>query len=185
MSTARNTPAQNPRGLTLSNTFPFVSVCIVILMSGFRRLYHTLRNGRLAAFPAVWTSTMFAGSMAGFALEIAKAPASVRGRNHGTQISILWARAGRPLRTGSSILALPNRGDDEQTVSMRRDEMRVESVVLEGSFVRLEPLSLAHHSGLSEVGLDEELWQWIPTPIRTGAAMAAYIETALKEQANG
>ena len=68
---------------------------------------------------------------------------------------------------------------------MRRDEMRVEPVVLEGSFVRLEPLSLAHHSGLSEVGLDEELWQWIPTPVRTGAAMAAYIETALKEQANG
>src|ERR1700676_2678780 len=59
MSTARTTPAQNPRGLTLSNTFPFVSVCIVILMSGFRRLYHTSRTGRLAAFPAVWTTTMF------------------------------------------------------------------------------------------------------------------------------
>ena len=68
---------------------------------------------------------------------------------------------------------------------MRRDEMRVEPVVLEGSLVRLEPLSLAHHSGLSEVGLDEELWRWIPTPVRTGAAMAAYIETALKEQASG
>jgi hypothetical protein len=31
MSTARTTPAQKPRGLTLSNTFPFVAVGIVIL----------------------------------------------------------------------------------------------------------------------------------------------------------
>src|ERR1700676_1980594 len=83
---------------------------------------------------------------------------------------------GDPLQAGSSILVLPSSADDEQTVSMRRDEMRVEPVVLEGSLVRLEPLSLAHHSGLSEVGLDEELWRWIPTPIRTGAAMAGYIE---------
>jgi len=37
---ARTTPAQKPRGRTLSKTFP-VSVCIIILMSGFRRLYHT------------------------------------------------------------------------------------------------------------------------------------------------
>jgi N-acetyltransferase len=68
---------------------------------------------------------------------------------------------------------------------MFRDEMKVAPVVLEGSFVRLEPLSLAHHAGLSEVGLDEELWRWIPVPVRTGAEMAAYIETALKEYANG
>src|SRR5690349_14922664 len=41
MSTARTTPAQNPRGRTLSNTFPFVPVCIVILIRYFRTLYHT------------------------------------------------------------------------------------------------------------------------------------------------
>src|SRR6266571_4116117 len=35
MSTARTTPAQNPRGLTLNNTFPLVAVCIVILISWF------------------------------------------------------------------------------------------------------------------------------------------------------
>ena len=68
---------------------------------------------------------------------------------------------------------------------MLREEMRVEPVVLEGSFVRLEPLALAHHAALSDVGLDEELWRWIPTAVGTPAEMAAYIETALKEQASG
>ena len=68
---------------------------------------------------------------------------------------------------------------------MLREEMRVEPVVLEGSFVRLEPLALAHHAALSDVGLDEELWRWTPTAVGTPAEMAAYIETALKEQASG
>jgi N-acetyltransferase len=63
--------------------------------------------------------------------------------------------------------------------------MKVEPVALEGSHVRLEPLTLAHHAGLCEVGLEEELWRWIPVPVRTPAEMAGYIETALKEQANG
>src|SRR6266852_2256749 len=40
MSTARTTPAQKPRGRTLSKIFP-LSVCIIILMNSFRRLYHT------------------------------------------------------------------------------------------------------------------------------------------------
>jgi N-acetyltransferase len=64
-------------------------------------------------------------------------------------------------------------------------KMAVEPVTLEGSHVRLEPLSLAHHAGLAEVGLDEELWRWIPAPVRTPDEMRAYIETALKEQAAG
>jgi RimJ/RimL family protein N-acetyltransferase len=68
---------------------------------------------------------------------------------------------------------------------MHQDEMKVEPVVLAGSFVRLEPLSRAHHAGLCKVGLEEELWRWIPTPVRTAAEMAAYIDTALKEQASG
>ena len=64
-------------------------------------------------------------------------------------------------------------------------EMKVEPVVLEGAQVRLEPLSLGHHAGLCEVGLDEELWRWIPVPVGTAAEMAAYIEKALQEQASG
>jgi RimJ/RimL family protein N-acetyltransferase len=63
--------------------------------------------------------------------------------------------------------------------------MVVEPVILDGQSVRLEPLSLDHLAGLCEIGLDEELWRWIPIPIRTPDQMRAYIETALKWQADG
>jgi N-acetyltransferase len=63
--------------------------------------------------------------------------------------------------------------------------MRVEPVVLEGTLVRLEPLLRTHLAGLCEVGLAEELWRWIPLPVRTAEDMAAYLDLALKEQANG
>jgi len=63
--------------------------------------------------------------------------------------------------------------------------MNVGPVVLEGRHVRLEPLSQAHHAELAAVGLDEELWRWIPTPVRTPEEMSAYIATALEEQARG
>jgi RimJ/RimL family protein N-acetyltransferase len=64
-------------------------------------------------------------------------------------------------------------------------EMIVKPVTLEGRHVRLEPLAMAHLAGLTEIGLDEELWRWIPTAVRTKEEMAAYIETALKEQERG
>jgi len=64
-------------------------------------------------------------------------------------------------------------------------DMVVSPVVLEGAHVRLEPLAKAHLAGLVEVGLDEELWRWIPTPVRTREEMGAYIETALDEQVQG
>lgn len=58
-------------------------------------------------------------------------------------------------------------------------------VTLEGRHVRLEPLEKTHLAGLAAVGLDEELWRWIPTPVRTREEMAAYTETALQEQERG
>jgi RimJ/RimL family protein N-acetyltransferase len=64
-------------------------------------------------------------------------------------------------------------------------EMNVARVTLEGRHVRLAPLSQAHQAGLSAIGLDEELWRWIPTPVRTPEEMSAYIVTALDEQARG
>jgi N-acetyltransferase len=64
-------------------------------------------------------------------------------------------------------------------------EMIVNPVLLEGVQVRLEPLAKTHLAGLTEVGLDEELWRWIPTAVRTREEMAAYIETALSEQEHG
>jgi RimJ/RimL family protein N-acetyltransferase len=58
-------------------------------------------------------------------------------------------------------------------------------VILEGAQVRLEPLTLAHHAALCEVGLDPELWQWIPYRATTAEEMLAYIQSALKDQAAG
>ena len=61
----------------------------------------------------------------------------------------------------------------------------VKPVALEGQHVRLEPLARAHLAGLAQVGLEEELWRWIPVPVRTVEEMATYIETALQEQERG
>jgi RimJ/RimL family protein N-acetyltransferase len=63
--------------------------------------------------------------------------------------------------------------------------MNIEPITLEGTHVRLEPLSLAHHEALTKVGLDETIWRWSPTPMRTPEEMRAYIEEALAGQARG
>jgi RimJ/RimL family protein N-acetyltransferase len=63
--------------------------------------------------------------------------------------------------------------------------MVVAPVTLEGRDIRLEPLSLTHHAQLCEVGLDAELWRWIPQAVRTPEEMRAYIKTALAWQAAG
>lgn len=65
------------------------------------------------------------------------------------------------------------------------NEMKVVPVELVGVHVRLEPLSLSHHEALTHVGLDEELWRWIPTQVRTPGEMTAYIAKALEEQTRG
>jgi RimJ/RimL family protein N-acetyltransferase len=58
-------------------------------------------------------------------------------------------------------------------------------VTLSGRIVRLVPLTLAHVPGLARVGLDPELWRWIPSPVRSEAEMATYVEVALEEQRRG
>ena len=63
--------------------------------------------------------------------------------------------------------------------------MIVPPVVLEGTHVRLEPLSLAHLEQLCNVGLDQELWKITMTLIHTPEEMKQYIETALRWQSEG
>ncbi len=58
-------------------------------------------------------------------------------------------------------------------------------VTLEGAHVRLEPLSLSHLEGLCAVGLDSELWQWVPTRVLDPQGMREYVESALADQARG
>lgn len=44
---------------------------------------------------------------------------------------------------------------------------------------------MAHLDRLCDVGLEPDLWQWIPTPVRTRDDMQDYIQTALEDQARG
>src|SRR5438477_11450917 len=61
----------------------------------------------------------------------------------------------------------------------------VESASLQGRYVRLDPLLPEHLEALCHIGLDEELWRWMPVQVRTREHMSAFIEEALREQAQG
>lgn len=63
--------------------------------------------------------------------------------------------------------------------------MNVQPVVLQGRHIRLEPLALEHHEALCGVGLDDELWRWVPTPVHSSQDMHAYVRAALQWQAEG
>jgi RimJ/RimL family protein N-acetyltransferase len=63
--------------------------------------------------------------------------------------------------------------------------LEIHPVTLEGKHIRLEPLTLNHLDSLSAIGLDEDLWKWIPFPVRTREDLRSYIEKALQEQAAG
>lgn len=65
------------------------------------------------------------------------------------------------------------------------NEMTVRPVALEGRHVRLEPLAKLHATALAEVGLDPDLWRWIPTPVRNSNEMDSYVDTALDELSRG
>ena len=56
---------------------------------------------------------------------------------------------------------------------------------LDGRHVRLEPLTLGHVDALAAVGLDDDLWRWTPTPVRTRDDLATYVRAALDGQARG
>ncbi len=58
-------------------------------------------------------------------------------------------------------------------------------LLLEGRYVRLEPLNFDHLDALCAVGLDDDLWQWIPKPVRSRDDLAAYVRTALDGQERG
>jgi RimJ/RimL family protein N-acetyltransferase len=63
--------------------------------------------------------------------------------------------------------------------------MQIHPLILEGSHVRLEPLTLSHLDALVDVGLEEDLWRWTISQIRTREDMRTYMEEALEAQAQG
>lgn len=63
--------------------------------------------------------------------------------------------------------------------------MKVSPVVLSGSLVRLEPLSLEHLEQLFAAGSDPELWRWTVAQIDSMNDMRAYVDAALEAQGAG
>jgi RimJ/RimL family protein N-acetyltransferase len=58
-------------------------------------------------------------------------------------------------------------------------------ITLTGTRVQLQPLSESHLDPLSEVGLDPDLWKWIPIQVIDRDQMLRYIQSALAEQQKG
>lgn len=63
--------------------------------------------------------------------------------------------------------------------------MQVQPVTLRGHGLRLEPLALAHEDGLRAAAADGQLWRLRVTSVPEPEATRAYIETALRMQAQG
>lgn len=61
----------------------------------------------------------------------------------------------------------------------------VRPVTLEGSIVRLEPLSLDHLNGLAEVAFDPSIWRWTTSQPTDIDGLRAWLETALANRAGG
>ena len=61
----------------------------------------------------------------------------------------------------------------------------IQPLVLIGQHVRLEPLTRDHVNSLCAIGLNPDLWCWIPTQVRDREGMRAFIELALDEQRRG
>ena len=59
--------------------------------------------------------------------------------------------------------------------------MNVEPTILEGEFVRLEPLKIEHLDALCEVGMTDSIWFFTANVVQTVEDMQRYIETALDE----
>jgi RimJ/RimL family protein N-acetyltransferase len=70
-------------------------------------------------------------------------------------------------------------------VSLLSEVMTVEPMILRGSTVVLEPLRADHAEALAAIGLEPELWRWIPTAVTTLEDMRAYVAKALEEQSRG
>lgn len=63
--------------------------------------------------------------------------------------------------------------------------MKVEPVVLEGEFVRLEPVGIEHVDALWAAGSDEALWGLIPTNVASRGDMRRYVMAALADRELG
>ena len=67
----------------------------------------------------------------------------------------------------------------------RQNTLDVQPITLEGSHVRLEPLTQAHAAALAAVSADEEIWRYYPSSLLTVADVQKWIDVALGQRAAG
>lgn len=72
-----------------------------------------------------------------------------------------------------------------KVVPANRPPMLVEPVTLEGTYVRLEPLSEAHLAGLADVAFDEALWRYTTARVRTVEDLRRWIGDAGRARDEG
>jgi len=60
--------------------------------------------------------------------------------------------------------------------------MIVEDVILDGEFVRLEPMGIGDVEALAATGIAEGVWRWTVNDMTTTEEMKEYVETALDER---
>lgn len=63
--------------------------------------------------------------------------------------------------------------------------LTLDPVTLEGGVVRLVPLGVEHVDGMCEVGLDPEIWRWMPTTVNDRAGMESFVQESLDMQKAG
>jgi RimJ/RimL family protein N-acetyltransferase len=56
----------------------------------------------------------------------------------------------------------------------------IEIPTLEGTRIRLEPMTLEHLAGLEKVAFDERIWRFMPVSVKTPADLRAWAEKALQ-----
>ncbi|MEO8736839.1 MAG: GNAT family protein [Edaphobacter sp.] len=55
-----------------------------------------------------------------------------------------------------------------------------ETPVLDGTRVRLEPLTMAHLAALEKVAFDERIWRYMPISVKTPEDLRTWLENALR-----
>jgi RimJ/RimL family protein N-acetyltransferase len=131
------------------------------------------------------------------ATKSSRGPGSIAGRNDSRlldhQDGRAVARVGRAgaRETDQAMdLLTPRRGSDRggEEGALRaavNPALRIEPVVLAGEHVTLVPMAAADVEPLAAIGLDPELWRWIPAPVTSLEDMRLYVRTALVEAESG
>jgi RimJ/RimL family protein N-acetyltransferase len=63
--------------------------------------------------------------------------------------------------------------------------MDTQPITLEGTYVRLEPLTPSHLDGLMRAGADEAIWRWMPYCPRTRDEFAKWLDDAIRATERG